>query len=64
MNTRNEEKYCHETDFTFIFHLGQEELAQEYQDYFKRYGNTREEAQHVENMVQKYDVKYILKSVN
>ena len=53
MNTRNEEKYCHETDSTFILCLGLEELAQEYKDYFKRYGFTREEAQHVENMVQK-----------
>ena len=41
-----------------------EELAQEYKDYFKRYGYTREEAQHVENMVQKYGVEYILKPVN
>ena len=64
MNTKHEEKYCHETVSTFIFRLGLEELAEEYKDYFKRYGYTREEAQHVENMVQKYGVEYILKPVS
>ena len=64
MNTKHEKKKYHETVSTFIFRFGLEELAQEYKDYFKIYGYTREEAQHVENMVQIYGVEYILKPVN
>ena len=64
MNTKHGDVYRHETVSTFIFRLGLEELAEEYKDYFKRYGYTRSEADHVEKMVSKYGVEYILKPVD
>ena len=59
MNTRQGD-ICIETIFTLIFRLGLEDFAQDYKEYFKRYG----EVQHGDKMVEKYGVDYILKPVD
>ena len=61
MNTKHQDINSIETVSTFIFRLGLEELASEYKYHFKRYGYTTAEAQHVEKMVRKYGVDYILR---
>ena len=57
MNTR---QWDIETVSPSIFRFGLEDFAQDYKDYFERYG----EAQHGEKMVEKYGVDYILKPVD
>ena len=61
LNTNHGNINTIETLSTFIFCLGLEEYAQEYKNHFERYRYTRGEAQHVEKMVRKYGVEYILK---
>ena len=59
INTRHGEINI-ETVSTFIFCLGLKDFAQDYKNYFKRYG----EVQHGEKMVEKYRAYYILKPVD
>ena len=63
MNTKHGDNNCRETLSNFIFRLELEEYAEEYKDHFKRYSYTRGEAQHVEKMIEKYGVDYVLKLV-
>ena len=63
VNTHHGNNSFIETVSNFIFRLALEEYAQEYKDHFKKYGYTREEAQHVEKMIYKYGVDYIMKPV-
>ena len=45
----------------FIFRLGLEDFAESYQIYFKKYGFSVEEEDHVEKMIGSSGAQYILK---
>ena len=47
----------------FIFRLGLEEFAEEYNIYFDKYESTLEEENHVEKMIGSYGPEYILKHI-
>ena len=54
ITTKHEDTSIMESVSTFIFRLGLEDFAHEYEEYFKRYGFTRGEAQHVEKFFEQY----------
>ena len=61
IHTEHDESSYTESISAFIYRLELEEFAEDYREYFGRYGFNWGEASHVEKMIKLYGPEYLLK---